>query len=80
LIDPSVDYAKKICEEKNELKLEMAVEQINIVNQIKNLLTYPFVKERFEDGKLNIYGWYYVIDTGDIYNYDMEDGTFKLIT
>jgi len=36
-------------------------------------LTYPFVKERFEDGKLNIYGWYYVIDTGDIYNYDMED-------
>jgi len=80
LIEPSVDYAKKICIENNELKLEMAVEQINIVNQIKNLLTYPFVKERFEDGKLNIFGWYYVIDTGDIYNYDMEDGTFKLIT
>ena len=58
----------------------MITEQLNIVNQIKNLLTYPFIKQRHEDGKLNIYGWYYIIETGNIYNYNMEDGAFKLIT
>ena len=80
LINPAVEEAKKICKENDELKIEMIVEQLNIVNQIKNLLTYPFIKERYEKGTLNIYGWYYVIESGDIYNYNMSTGTFELIT
>lgn len=80
LLNPAVEIAKNLCKENDELKLEMVIEQVNIVNQIKNLLTYPFIKERFDNGKLNIYGWYFIIETGDVYNYDFEKGIFELIT
>lgn len=80
LINPAVEEARRICKDNDELKIEMIVEQLNIVNQIKNLLTYPFIKERYEKGMLNIYGWYYIIESGDIYNYNISTGTFELIT
>ena len=54
-------------------------EQINIEQQLENLLTYPFVKERFKQGELSIYGWYYIIETGEILNFNMIKREFKPI-
>ncbi|PLX84931.1 MAG: carbonic anhydrase [Desulfuromonas sp.] len=59
---------------------EWLTEQINILVQMKNLLTYPYVQERFKDGKLNIFGWYYIIETGEIYNFNDENACFELIS
>jgi len=30
----------------------------------------PFVEDRFNKGELYIYGWYYEIGTGAVYNYN----------
>ncbi|MGP1485751.1 MAG: carbonic anhydrase [Campylobacter sp.] len=60
-------------------KREWLTERLNIINSLSNLLTYPDVKERFERGNLKIYGWHYIIETGEIFNYDMDLMTFKLI-
>ena len=54
-------------------------EQLNIVQQINHLLTYPYVLERYNDDRLKIFGWYYIIETGEIYNYDVDKGCFELI-
>lgn len=54
-------------------------EQINIEHQLENLMTYPFVEERFDHGELHIYGWYYIIETGEILNYNMITREFKPI-
>ncbi len=54
-------------------------EQANIVEQIKHLFTYPFIVDRYIRGKLNIYGWYYIIETGEVYNYNKETGYFELV-
>ncbi len=47
-------------------------EKLSVVKQIENILTYPHVKNRFEDGSLHIHGWYYDMETGkiDYYNAD----------
>jgi len=45
-------------------------EKLSIINQIENILTYPKVKERFENGDLDIHGWYYYIENGKIEYYD----------
>ena len=58
---------------------EWITEKVNILVQMKNLLTYPFVKERVEAGKLQILGWYYIIETGEVYNFNDETGHFELI-
>ena len=58
---------------------EWLTEQMNIIQQGRHLLTYPYILERYMNDKLNIYGWYYVIETGEIYNYNIEEGYFELI-
>ena len=59
---------------------EWLTEQLNVVEQMKHLLTYPFIKEKYKQKKMTIYGWYYIIETGEIYNYNIEKGYFELIT
>ena len=52
---------------KNE-KLELT-EKVSILFQMKNLLTYPEVKELVDSGKLSLRGWYYKIKTGELEYY-----------
>lgn len=65
--------------EVNLAEREWITEQYNIVEQIRHLLSYPTVKELYEKKELNIYGWYYIIETGEVYNYNKEKRIFELI-
>ncbi|MDD2830292.1 MAG: carbonic anhydrase [Sulfuricurvum sp.] len=58
-------------------ELLRATEQLSIVTQIENLLTYPYVKKLAEEEKLFIHGWYYDIETGAIDYYDPETYQFR---
>ena len=58
---------------------EWLTEQTNIVEQMKHLLTYPYIARRYKKGRLSIQGWYYIIETGEIYSYDKEAGYFELM-
>ncbi|MBK7105218.1 MAG: carbonic anhydrase [Ignavibacteriae bacterium] len=60
-------------------KREWMTEQLNIVEQLKHLLTYPYIKEKFEKKELNILGWYYIIETGEIFNYNTKIKQFEKI-
>jgi carbonic anhydrase len=59
---------------------EWLTEQVNILVQMRNLLTYPYIRNRYEAGELNIYGWYYIIETSEIYNFNDEKEIFELIS
>ena len=58
---------------------EWLTEQINILVQMRNLLTYPYVRDRYERGRLDILGWYYIIETGEIFNFNDSTETFELV-
>ena len=57
---------------------EWLTEQMNIVEQIKHLLTYPYVLERLNENELEIIGMYYTIETGEVFIYDSHKGSFEL--
>jgi carbonic anhydrase len=59
--------------------IEWLVEQENIVEQMNHLLTYPFVEERYDKGLIKLYGWYYDIGTGTVYNYNLTEKAFEKI-
>jgi len=59
-------------------KLRMT-ELMNIKKQIKNIFTYPDVKEKVEKGEMNIFGWYYIIGSGDVYAYNFDTDKFELL-
>jgi carbonic anhydrase len=66
-------------ESGSEEEREWLTEQINILVQMRNLLTYPYIKERYQQGRLKIYGWYYIIETGEIFNFNDKTEAFELV-
>ncbi len=58
---------------------EWLTEQLNVVKQLQNLLTYPFVKRKVEEGQLELIGWHYIIETGEVFNFNDKKGYFELI-
>lgn len=58
---------------------EWLTEQVNVLVQMKNLLTYPYVREKYERDALRILGWHYLIETGEIYNFNDETQLFELV-
>lgn len=61
-----------------EDRLERVVEQ-NVIQQVKNLLTHPFIRSRVEIGRLEIYGWVYDIRTGLVRGMDEAGKSFSEI-
>ncbi len=59
----------------HEEKLEMT-EKVSIIFQMKNLLTYPDVKNRVDGGKLSLRGWYYKLGTGELEYFCDHDREF----
>lgn len=56
--------------------IEIAVME-NILTQIDNLETYPIVRSRLQQGRLNIYGWLYEIETGEVKAYNSTTEQFE---
>ena len=57
--------------------LEVAIAE-NVLTQIENLKTYPIVHSRLYQDKLQIYGWIYHLETGEVLAYDSESHTYML--
>ena len=76
---PLLDKVQEILRDSNVHLKNVLVEQLNVVRQMENLMTYPYVKDLVNKGKLEIFGWYYVIKTGDVFNYNTVTGFFELV-
>ena len=72
---------EKIESEKvlDEQEKEWRTEQLNIIEQMNHLITYPYIKDKYRKNQINIYGWYYIIETGEVFNYDKNERVFKKI-
>ncbi len=54
-----------------------ACEEASILVSLENLLTFPWIRSRVEQGSLVLHGWYFDIDTGELVAYDPAQGSFK---
>jgi len=72
------ERVSKYLRENPEAKKDYAIliEKYNVLEQIKHLLTYPGVKRALKEGSLRVVGWYYRIDTGQVFYYDQESSAF----
>ncbi len=68
-----------ISDRSNKELLYRTTEQISIVHQLENLITFPEVARKVEEGTLSIHGWYYDIEDGSIEYYDGETCGFKAL-
>ncbi len=57
-----------------------ACEQASILVSLENLLTFPWIRERVEQGKLKLHGWLFDIEHGELVAYDATIGKFESLT
>lgn len=52
----------------------------NVLVQVENLKTHPFIQKALDAGELSIHGWVYKFETGEVFAYDTADGQYHLLT
>jgi carbonic anhydrase len=55
------------------------VSQINVLQQIDHIMSYPFVRERIDKKELHLHGWWFDIAQADVYCYEEQFNQFILI-
>lgn len=60
----------------DEFERELMTEQLNIIEQMNHLITYPYIKEKYRKKEIAIFGWYYIIETGEVFNYSKQKRQF----
>lgn len=60
---------------RGEARLTATAEE-NVLVQIKHLQTMPSVAAALGRRELNLYGWMYKIDTGEVFQYDWKEKQF----
>lgn len=76
LAKPVIDALKEESKKMESKEKNFLTEQINVLLQLDRLKNYPFIKKRLEKGKINLVGWHYLIESGDVLIYDEEKGGF----
>ena len=54
--------------------------QENVLVQLEHLRTHPAVAARLSRGEVNLHGWTYKIETGEVFSYRPDEGQFLSIT
>lgn len=53
--------------------------QLNVLQQIEHLQTYPIVRERLNQGKIKLHGWWFELSTANVYAHEGGSNEFFLI-
>lgn len=67
------DYINQEYPDMEESDRIVLLEKLNAIQQLDNLMTYDFIKERAEAKKINLQAFYYDIGTGEVSVYDYEN-------
>jgi carbonic anhydrase len=56
-----------------------ACEQQAILVSLNNLMTFSWIRERVEQGKLALHGWYFDIERGELLGYNAAENRFEAL-
>lgn len=61
------------------LTLHNELSQVNVLQQLEHLKTFPCVIEKLKNKSLQIHGWWFDLATADVYHYDIDKNNFVVI-
>ncbi len=64
--------------ERTDAETATAAEQRSVLRSLANLRSYAWIQDRVESGALTLHGWWFDIDTGELWTADAETGVFRL--
>lgn len=66
VLDPSLSFSNQIS-------------QVNVLQQMDHIKTYPFIRDRLRNNQLRVHGWWFDIAQADVYCYEENVRQFVLI-
>jgi len=72
----------RVLKEHQEMDEEQKIalcEKESLIVSYENLFTYPWIKSKVDEGKLEILAWHFDLKTGDIISYDPKKDVFDKI-
>lgn len=73
------DTVKKQLADKSEEEQQAACEHESIIITMRNLLSYPYIKKRLDQNKLNVLGWHFDVESGTISGFNPDTNFFNEI-
>lgn len=58
---------------------ERACEQAAILVSLENLLSYPWINKRVQEGRLALHGWYFDMEAGELLQYQPDLAKFQVL-
>lgn len=55
------------------------ISQVNVLQQMEHIVSYPFIRDRLEKKQLRVHGWWFDIAHADVYCYEQSLNKFVLI-
>ncbi len=55
------------------------ISQVNVLQQMQHITSYPFIRDLLEKKQLRIHGWWFDISKADVYCYEKDLNQFILI-
>lgn len=86
-LGPWVALADQACREvlaedsgtkRTDAETATAAEQRSVLKSIGSLRSYSWIRERVERGELALHGWWFDIDTGELWVANSETGVFRV--
>lgn len=71
------DMVRKVFPDASIEDQARLLEKTSILVSLKNLMTFPYVKQAVEEGRLQLHGWYFDFPNGKILEYNAEEMRFK---
>ena len=65
-------------DDRSDAELAAAAERRSVLKSVGNLRSYAWIRERVERGELALHGWWFDIDTGNLWVTDPETRVFRL--
>jgi len=75
-VEPAWKYVDEVERNAGELTRHTALTHANVLVQLDNLKTHPYITRALAEGRLQVHGWYYDILSGRIENFDEGLGKF----
>ena len=77
LLKPTLHDVMKLKRNKSKEELQRAVEHISIRHSLENLMTFPWIRERVADGRLQLRGAYFDIADATLLALNPDSGCFE---
>lgn len=77
ILEPARQLALDKYGETDSPERERACEQASVLVSLNNLLTFPWIRQRVDAGVLQLHGWYFDLETGELLSYLSRTKSFE---